>query len=156
MRNKNIHIRKAILSDYNDLREIYHQVRTNEFSWVDNNGILLNDFDTSTEGEIIFVAVVENKIAGFISIWEEDKFIHNLFVSKFFRKYGLGKALLDKAKLVFGTPLKLKCVKENQNSIQFYLANGWTIEKEEMGSEGLYYLMCFNRAQIKGKEDKYE
>ena len=88
--------------------------------------------------------MVDGTPAGFISIWEESNFIHNLFLSKPYRKLGLGKALIQKAIAVFGTPLTLKCVKENQNALQFYLANGWKIEKEEMGPEGPYYLMSLS------------
>ena len=142
MTKNNLLIRKVIVNDYDKLREIYCKIRSEEFAWVYN--VLPSDFDNSTQGEIIFTALIDGKIAGFISIWEEDKFIHNLFVSKEYRKHGIGKALINQTLLTFGTPLTLKCVKENQNSVNFYLTNGWQIESEEIGTEGAYYLMSYN------------
>ena len=140
---KNIYIRKTIQTDKEELRKIYLEVRQNEFNWVDNALATLTDFDSCTDGEAVFTAIVNNKIAGFISVWEPDKFIHNLFVSKDFRKMGVGKALLNVAVKNYGVPLTLKCVKENTKSVDFYLANGWGIKKEEIGSEGPYYLMTY-------------
>ena len=142
-KEKDIYIRRTIETDMEELRSIYLEVRKNEFNWVDNTFATLLDFDSCTNGETIFTAVVNNKIAGFISIWEPDKFIHNLFVAKDFRNMGLGKALLNAAVKKCGVPLTLKCVKDNTKSVDFYLANGWSIEKEEDDGCGTYYLMIY-------------
>lgn len=64
----------------------------------------------------------------FISIWEEDKFIHNLFVSSNFQRCGVGKVFINAVIKVVG--LTLKCVKANENALNFYLYQGWTIEEE--------------------------
>lgn len=41
-------------------------------------------------------------------------------------------------------PLTLKCVKENTKAFDYYKSHNWKIEKEEMGSEGLYYIMKYS------------
>lgn len=142
---ENIVIREFIEQDREELKEIYLKVRKDEFPWVNNKDIHIDDFDSSTEGEVIIVAVVNNNIAGFASIWELDKFIHNLFVKKEYRRFGIGKKLINEAFNICCTPLTLKCVKENENAINFYLNNGWKCIKEELGPEGPYYLMRGNK-----------
>lgn len=136
-------IRNINTNDYDKLRDIYYKIRTEEFPW--SNHISLSDFDDSTQDEVIFTVLIDDKIVGFVSVWVEDKFIHNLFVSKEYRKYGVGKALINQVLLTFGTPLTLKCIKENYNAVNFYLSNGWKIEKEDICVEGAYYLMSYNK-----------
>lgn len=129
--------------EYDKLREIYFSVRQEHFTWLDKDSIKKEDFDNSTQGELILTAKVNNQIAGFISIWEEDNFIHNLFILKRFRGLGIGKKLIEITAQKEGLPLFLKCVKENKESVGFYLSQGWTIEKEEICDEGDYYLMKY-------------
>lgn len=138
---ENIIIRKFIEQDAKDLKDIYLKIRKEEFTWVNNKDIHIDDFYSSTEGESIIVAVINNNVVGFASIWEPDKFIHNLFIKKEYRRFGIGKKLINEAVNIWGTPLTLKCVKENENAIKFYIDNGWQCIKEELGPEGPYYLM---------------
>lgn len=142
--NKNsIAVQKAEKEEYDDLRKIYLITRQETFKWLEYDNIKLEDFDTSTEGELILTAKINNVIAGFVSIWEEDKFIHNLFVSSDFKRCGVGKALISEAVKAVGLPLTLKCVKENFNAVKFYLSQGWTIVEEVTGQEP-YYLMKYD------------
>ena len=143
MNNSEITIQKAREEEFDKLRDIFLKSRQENFKWMDFDNIKLEDFDHSTEGEIILTAKVNNDIAGFVSIWEEDKFIHNLFISLEFKGCGLGKALIKEAVKAVGLPLTLKCVKENTNALKFYLSQGWKIEEETEGEEP-YYLMKYN------------
>nr|WP_241407898.1 GNAT family N-acetyltransferase [Clostridium beijerinckii] len=143
----NISIQKAQKGDYNELRKIFFNTRQENFKWVEHGSIKLEDFDSSTEGELILTAKIDNEIAGFISIWEEDKFIHNLFVSSNFKRCGVGKALINQSAKVVGLPLTLKCVKANVNALHFYLSQGWTIEEEAIENEP-YYLMRYEDINI--------
>ncbi len=137
-----IHIQKAQKEEYDDLRSIFLNSRRENFNWVEYDSLKLDDFDSSTEGELILTAKISNEIVGFISIWEEDKFIHNLFVSSNFKGLGVGKALINEAVKVVGLPLTLKCVKANKNALNFYLSQGWTIV-EEVTEKEPYYLMKY-------------
>ena len=123
---------------------MFYQIQSEEFSWVDKSTLSLDSFEKSTDGEIIYVALVNGEIAGFISVWKQNSFIHNLFVVKQYRRLGVGKSLLEKVITIFNKPLTLKCVKKNLNAVQFYLNNGWKIENEQTSSDGAYYLMSFN------------
>lgn len=142
--NKNcIYIQKAQKEEYDDLRKIFFNTRQEDFNWMEYDSIKLDDFDSSTEGELILTAKINNEIAGFVSIWEEDKFIHNLFVSSKFKRCGVGKALINQCVKVVELPLTLKCVRENENALNFYLSQGWTIEEEVTGKEP-YYIMKYD------------
>ena len=142
--NKNcIYIQKAQKEEYDDLRKIFFNTRQEGFNWMEYDSIKLDDFDSSTEGELILTAKINNEIVGFVSIWEEDKFIHNLFVSSKFKRCGVGKALINQCVKVVELPLTLKCVRENENALNFYLSQGWTIEEEVTGKEP-YYIMKYD------------
>lgn len=144
MMNKNyISIQKAQKEEYDDLRKIFFNSRQENFNWIEYDSIKLDDFDISTKGELILTAKIGNEIAGFISIWEEDKFVHNLFVSSNFKRCGIGKALINEAVKIIGLPLTLKCVKANENALNFYLSQGFTIE-EEVTEKEPYYLMKYD------------
>ena len=142
MNKNNVSIQKAQKEEYDELRKIFLNTRRENFNWAEYNSMRLEDFDSSTEGELIFTAKINNEIAGFISIWEEDRFIHNLFVSSNFKRCGVGKALINQTVRAVGLPLTLKCVKANVNAINFYLSQGWIIEEEVIENEP-YYLMKY-------------
>lgn len=40
-------------------------------------------------------------------------------------------------------PLTLKCVKANHQAFNYYVSHNWEVKKEEMGAEGVYYLMKY-------------
>lgn len=140
MNKNNIHIQKARVEDYEALRKIFFLTRKELFYWMNKDSIDIYDFDRSTEGELILTATINKEIVGFISIWEEDNFVHNLFVLPEYKRCGIGKILIEECIKIQGLPLTLKCVKENNNAKKFYLSQGWTIEEEVEGKEP-YYLM---------------
>lgn len=139
----NILVLETKQSDLEELREIFFTVRRNTFHWIAPEELKLSDFDESTKDELILAAFIKNKIVGFISIWVPDKFIHNLFVSQDFQDKGVGTALINEAIKRVGLPLTLKCVKSNTKAFNYYKSHNWKTEKEEMGNEGLYYLMKY-------------
>lgn len=131
-------------SNYEELRKIFYNVRRNSFHWIEPVELKLSDFDESTKDELILVALIKNEIVGFVSIWVPDKFIHNLFVLQDFQGKGVGTALVNEGIKRAGLPLTLKCVKSNTKAFNYYKSHNWKIEKEEMGNEGLYYLMKYS------------
>lgn len=136
-------IRNYSSAEEETLSKIYYDILHDEFAWVNNGEISLESFKKSTDGEAVYVAYIDQRAVGFVSVWEPDHFIHNLFVSKQYRRLGAGKKLLEKVIEMYEKPVSLKCVKENENAVRFYLNNGWKISKEETGPEGAYYLMLY-------------
>ena len=143
MYKSNILVRNFQKEEYDKLRKIFLETRQENFKWMKYDSIKLDDFDISTEGELILTAKIDNEIVGFVSIWEEDKFIHNLFVASNFKRCGVGKLLIDHSVKAVGLPLQLKCTRENLNALHFYLSQGWTIVDEVIGVES-YFLLQYD------------
>ena len=131
-------------NDRGALREIYFESRINAFNWMDDSLFNLNDFDRDTDAECIWVAIVNGEPVGFISVWEPDNFLHNLFVHPSSTGRGVGSALLKVCLEKIGRPAKLKCLEKNTNAKNFYLSKGWEIISYGDGPDGQYQLMEFD------------
>jgi GNAT superfamily N-acetyltransferase len=127
--------------DRSALQKIYLESRKNTFHWMDDSLFSLNDFDGDTDGEYIWVATVDNHPVGFISAWESENFIHNLFVHPSTTGGGIGSALLKVCLNRIGRPASLKCLEENISAKNFYLSKGWKIVSYGDGPDGRYQLM---------------
>jgi len=123
------------------LQEIYQASRQHAFHWLTPSSFQLADFDKDTEGEKILVAEDDGYLAGFISIWMPDNFIHHLFVYPDFMGKGIGKALLNSCIAMLDGPASLKCLTRNGKALNFYKTQGWIIEEESSDDAGGYYLM---------------
>ena len=133
-------------SDHDALAAMFYQIRKEEFPWTDHEHLSAADFDRSTDGERIIVAEVQGKTAGFLSVWEPDRFIHNLFVDREYRHAGIGRQLIRWALSQYGTPLSLKCAAANTAALKFYQSGGWQTDGEGSGEEGLYYLLSLRKS----------
>jgi GNAT superfamily N-acetyltransferase len=114
------------------------------FGWMDSSLFRADDFDRDTEGEIIWVAISDNEPVGFISVWEPENFIHNLFVHPKVIRQGFGSALLDECLNHIGRPAVLKCASKNIRARDFYVSKGWGTVSEADGPDGKYLLMHFD------------
>ncbi|MDN3699652.1 GNAT family N-acetyltransferase [Vibrio cortegadensis] len=127
---------------YEATAQLYFESRVATFTFMDTAIYCLTDFVKDTDGEEIWVAVEQDTVIGFISIWKPENFIHHLFVSPKNLKQGVGLKLLNHAKSL-SNRLSLKCLVQNTNATKFYLSQGFTIlETAGKGKEG-YYLMSF-------------
>ncbi|MDQ9557763.1 GNAT family N-acetyltransferase, partial [Serratia marcescens] len=70
----------------------------------------LEDFDGATLGEAIWVAEDGGTLLGFVSVYREDNFIHNLYVDPHQPPRGVGSALLQAAQATFTATGSLKCL----------------------------------------------
>ena len=127
--------------DRNALQKIYLESRKNAFHWMDKTLFNITDFDRDTDGECIWVATVDNHPVGFISVWVQDSFIHNLFVHPSRLGKGTGSALLKASLKKIGRPASLKCLDKNISAKDFYLSRGWKIVSDGEGPDGKYQLM---------------
>jgi GNAT superfamily N-acetyltransferase len=135
-------IRKAKKEDSDFLANIFLESRRSAFSWEDPAKFKLEDFYNQTEGEIIFLAEDSHKkILGFISIWEQDSFIHHLFISPEHQKKGIGTLLLNSLTPWLPLPWKLKCLTKNKPALNFYKKNGWIEIEQNTSNDGNYVLM---------------
>ncbi len=63
------------------LRKLYLDSRRDSFPWLKADSFRIEDFDRDSQGERIWLSEVLGNVAGFISIWEPDNFIHHLYVA---------------------------------------------------------------------------
>lgn len=118
-------IRRVKLEDQNRLEKLYLDSRVLTFDWVDPTIFKLTDFSQDTTEEEIWVADLNGKIIGFISVWAQDSFIHHLYIDEMYHNKGVGTALLNEVYRNFSTTLKLKCLSQNQKAVKFYERKGW-------------------------------
>ena len=93
------------------------------FPWPEAGEI--HDFYQHIEGETLFVAEYSGTVAGFISVYAPDSFVHHLFVHQEYSRLGIGSALLTHVVERFPKPMTLKCVIWNRSACVFYQRNGW-------------------------------
>ena len=137
----NITIRPFAETDRQKLKEIYLLCRIQTFYWHDADQFQFDDLDADTVGEEIQVAMLDDQIVGFISVWPPDSFIHHLYVDAAYRAGGIGKALLAHAMKNYPSPLKLKCLVKNEAAFSFYRSHEWEVIEEGSDELGDYYLM---------------
>ncbi len=134
-------IRSCKNEDFDSLREIYFMSRKINFTWLDTSDLKQEDFERDTKDESMLVAARQDQILGFISLWVPDRFVHHLYVHPDFTGQQVGKNLLKAAIEQWGTPMTLKCMRENTKALNFYVSQGWQAKDEGISPNGPYYLM---------------
>lgn len=123
------------------LEQIYLNSRRDAFHWMNTTGYQLSDFSNDTQGEKIWVALQGNDVLGFISVWQEDHFIHHLYVDENAYRQGVGGKLLQRIRQIYQYPLSLKCLCQNQRAIMFYQSQGFVTLSEGKDDLGAYFFM---------------
>lgn len=134
-------LRAACAADLPALRALFLATRRQAYPWLPSASLRETDLDAQTEGERMWVAVAAGGVlAGFVSLWEPDDFIHHLYVDRAWRRQGVARALLRALPGWPATRYRLKCLRRNGAALAFYRACGFT----EIGagtSEGGDYLL---------------
>jgi len=126
------------------LRHLYAEVKAETFHKLGKQNVDSNDFDEDTKGESVLVAKIDGNIAGFISVWLPDNFIHHLYVRKQDQRKGIGSELIESVKAQVNGTLTLKCVEDNVAAVQFYETNGWKIQSKGISENGSFILFQLN------------
>lgn len=98
--------------DINALQHLFFKTRTITFSWADISKFKLSDFEKETENEYVLVALADEVLIGFVSVWVADSFIHHLYVDEAFQNQSVGTRLLNAVIEKIGLPVSLKCEKK--------------------------------------------
>ena len=128
-------IRPANPSELNTLLDLFNSSRATVACYCGKEAGP-TEFAALVAGEEIHVAVVEETIVGFVSVWAADRFIHHLYVSPQYQSRGVGSALLQACKAMYGHPLSLKCDTLNHRAQQFYRSQGWLPQESGVGENG--------------------
>ncbi len=134
-----------------DLRRIFLEVRQKTFYWLDTQNYNLTDFDFETQGEFVLVAVFDDKVVGFISLWLRDSFIHHFYIDEKFQHQKIGTKLLEEAIEIMKTPITLKCLEKNVKAVDFYLNKGFVGIDKGVSNHGEYILFAFQKKILKQK-----
>ncbi|KVG73170.1 GNAT family N-acetyltransferase [Burkholderia ubonensis] len=137
-----ITIRDAVAGDVPVLRELFLRSRRETFFWQPGDAFRLTDFDAQTEGERLLVAEDDGgRLAGFVSVWEPDHFIHHLYVDRSRHRRGIGRALLRALPGWPATRYRLKCLRANAPALAFYRASCFTEIGVGAAEDGEYLLL---------------
>jgi len=128
-------LRDARQSDLEQLPVIYSQARAAVDCFPDPPISLAEMLDL-IQGERVCVAELQQQIAGFVSIWEPDRFIHHLYVLPAHQNSGVGGALLSYCEKEYGAGLSLKCEVANDRAQAFYRHRGWVARESGVGKHG--------------------
>jgi GNAT superfamily N-acetyltransferase len=140
-------IRPSRPEDTTELAEIYLSVRRQTFIWVDPGNFHREDFAAHTNGEIVSVCEGhDGAIAGFISLWAADDFIHMLYILPEYQGMGAGAALLHSLPGWPEHKYRLKCLVRNTRAKAFYLAQDFSVTGRGSSAEGDYEELSFTPA----------
>jgi ribosomal protein S18 acetylase RimI-like enzyme len=120
-----IYIRKPTANDIEALEHLFQCTRQSTFTARSSEAFRLGDYVESTRDDDVWVAEDNGAIVGFVSVYHDDNFIHNLFVHPAHQGKGIGKTLLRIAEQNLGRPMTLKAALENPRSFTFYERYGW-------------------------------
>lgn len=134
-------IRLFMETDREVLSRLYLESRQDTFTWLNSASFCMSNFDRDTAGEAIWVAERESTLIGFVSVDEDDNFIHNLFVATQWLGHGIGSQLLATSLANIGSPARLKCLVRNARAIAFYQAKGWQKVGEGVSDDGKYVVL---------------
>lgn len=96
------------------------------------------DFTAETEGEELFVAAAGGTVAGFLTLWRAEAFVHFLHVAPAWRRQGVGRLLLATTQAEVARPLELKCLAGNAGALRFYQRLGWRPVKQSVDPPAPY------------------
>jgi GNAT superfamily N-acetyltransferase len=109
-----------------------------------NSSKVNSHFERDTAGEAIYVSVAEDgNIAGFVSVWMPQSFIHHLYVHPDARGQGVATTLLDFLHGRVPLPWRLKCGQQNTRAASFYLHRGWNLIDQVQSGEEPFFLLEF-------------
>lgn len=106
---------------------IYLDARRKAFWWCAPERFRPGEFAADSAGEAITVAALGDRVAGFLSLWVPDHFIHLLFVDPALHRQGIGSLLLGEACRQLYPWAWLKCQAQNTTALNFYRSQGWRV-----------------------------
>lgn len=135
-----IKVRKFIDDDLTDIFNVYVDSRKST-TFVSSTVTDIKNFKDLLQDEEIQVCEVDGKIAGFISVYPQQSFIHHLYVQSDFQGRGVGRILLDCIRNKYEKPLSLKCECCNTEALSFYRKMGWKFFNSGSENDGTEYVL---------------
>ncbi len=127
-----------INSSIDDIKPLFEEVYRKTFS------PNIPKLEEAIEGEVIY-SYFDNSILGFATVWEEDFFIHFLFVKESERHKKIGTKLIKHLLSTYNSPLKLKCLIKNEGALKFYKKLGFKELSRGYSEDGEYALLSIDK-----------
>jgi GNAT superfamily N-acetyltransferase len=118
-------IRAARGDELEEAAALYEKVATDAFTWRHKGFFKAADFLRWAKSEEVYVALVGEHIAGTLSFYRPENFIHSLFVEEEAQGLGIGQSLIKHVRGLADGPLSLKVDISNERAINFYERHGW-------------------------------
>ena len=146
-----LRIRPIVQEDWPALRSIFLAARGAMFPNASTGDFHLTDLDQQTHGETILVAEATvsngaNEKVGFISIQEDDYFIHHLMVDAAMHGKGIGRQLLHNLPDWGQAKYRLKCLCSNTQAAAFYIACGFLLVRSGVDEDEEFDVFQFATA----------
>lgn len=122
MDTRRLEIRPALADELLPCALLYARIARDGFYWLDPEVRTAEAMLATFNDEEVFVAIRDGELAGFLSFYPSDSFVHSLFVET--RGEGIGPALLDHVIAKAGR-VSLKCADENAAARRFYHRLGY-------------------------------
>jgi GNAT superfamily N-acetyltransferase len=118
-------IRAAKDDELEEIAALYQTIAAKAFTWRHPGFFKAADFLKWAKSEEIYVALVGGHIAGLLSFYRPENFIHSLFVEEDAQGFGIGQGLIAHVRALADGPLSLKVDVNNERAIDFYERHGW-------------------------------
>ena len=128
-------LRDAQQTDFEQLPDIYNLARASAGCFSDRPVSLIEMLNL-VQGERVCIAQLKGNVAGFVSVWQPDRFIHHLYVLPTYQNLGVGSTLLQFCEQEYGAGLSLKCEVANKQALAFYHRKGWVARETGVGTDG--------------------
>lgn len=125
-------IRPATDADIAACAALWDRVQRAVFAWDPETVYGRAAFERSIAGEVLILAWADSRIAGLISVFRPDSYVHSLYVDLPWQGCGIGRQLLRAGLAGIAGSARLKCDIANVAAQRFYARLGW----REVGRSG--------------------
>ncbi|HUT49249.1 MAG TPA: GNAT family N-acetyltransferase [Alphaproteobacteria bacterium] len=133
-------IRRAQLPEIADCARLYVETGRRTFTWHPRSHFRRDEIARCAEDEDVWVAFRDDVIAGLLTYFEPEHFVHFLMVDWRWRGEGLGSALIAHVRAHYGARHKLKVDRPNTDALGFYAGHGYK-EIGEGKSDGVAWVL---------------
>ena len=123
-------IRRAVPDEIEVCARLYVDIGEAEFHWRPAGFFQVAEFLGYAEAEELWVAETDGAIAGFLSYFAPEHFLHSLYIRRGARGQGVGAALIAHVRAHYGALHSLKVEVPNEGARRFYERLGYA----EIGS----------------------
>ncbi|MBI2253760.1 MAG: GNAT family N-acetyltransferase [Proteobacteria bacterium] len=132
-------VRRAEAADQPACACIFIETVTATFANEPAEGKTATAYADSIIGEEQWVALIDGKIVGYISVYWPTNFIHSLYIQPAWQGRGAGRALLAEVRKLVKGDLELKTDKANERAFAIYRRLGWRVVGEGMAATGPWW-----------------